>query len=89
MERYEVDADARLIPMLDAVARGEAVVIRRDGQVVATVEPVRTGTDAGAAFAPFSAEGLKQLEALRAMVRGAGVTDAALLVREMREADDH
>lgn len=87
MERYEVDADARLIPMLDAVARGEAVVIRRAGQVVATVEPVRTEADA--ADAPFSPEGLRQLETLRAMVRGSGVTDAALLVREMREADEH
>lgn len=85
MERFDIDA--RLSDVVAAAEAGREVEVLRSGTVVATVVPiVRTR-----ALTPHRF-GRKDLELLREMHKVAAplrVTNAAQLVREMRDADDY
>ena len=82
MERVDVSESPWLSALVDAAERGDEVVLVRAGRVVAELkasEPgVRQQADRHAA-----------LLALRAAAAPLRVSDATLLIREMRDADRH
>lgn len=83
MERFDVSEGERLSDMVARAERGEPVEITRDGRVVARVTGA-SGT------APKPALSIEKLRALRARVpAGMKVEDAAALIREMRDMDEH
>lgn len=80
MERLEIPAEGRLSELVDAVERGDEVVLVRDGKVVAAIERAtrrKGGID------------LEKLKAIHDKLGPLAGTDGAGLVREMREMDDH
>lgn len=83
MERFDISGDPRLEALVEAVERGEEVAVTRDGRVVAEIVPVP----------PIDRvrPGKIDLEALRALraKHNIRVDDAAALIREMRDMDDH
>ncbi len=83
MERYEIGDDPRMEALVEAAARGDEAVITRDGAVVAAVTPRAVG-------APSSPKPIDMaaLKALRAQIP-LKVPDAAALIREMRDMDEH
>uniref|UniRef100_UPI0035C9C6EC hypothetical protein n=1 Tax=uncultured Sphingomonas sp. TaxID=158754 RepID=UPI0035C9C6EC len=83
MERIDISDDRRVADLVEAVERGDEVVIVRDGVVVASVvvpEP--------APAAEPKRFDLAALEALRAKypIR---IGDAAALIREIRDESEH
>lgn len=83
MERYEIGDDPRMAALVEAAARGDEAVITRDGEVVAAVTP-------RALTAPSRPKPIDMaaLDALRAQIP-LRVPNAAALIREMRDMDDH
>ena len=83
MERIDISDGRRVADLVEAVERGDAVEIVRDGVVVAKVaapEPAPAAPEPRG----FDMEGLKALRA-KYPVR---IGDAATLIRELRDADD-
>lgn len=80
MERYDIPEDPRLAAAVRAATDGHEVFIVRDGEEVARVTPVESGR-----------RGKVDLDAIRAVRAkyGIRVDDAAALIRDMREMDDH
>jgi len=74
MERHEIPVDDRTQAWLDAIERGDEVVLTRDGQVVAEVKAAMHGPIAAAILAARA----KVPDALK-------VDDAAALIRAMRD----
>ena len=72
------DAARNLTDLIDRALAGEGVVITRDGQPVATLNPVRR------AGRPITAEDLDWLARRRVPVR-APMQDAGQLVRTLRD----
>lgn len=73
MERLEIPVDDRTQAWLDAIKRGEVVVLARDGRVVAEVKIPPRKTD---------------IAAIRDRVPNSlQVQDAAALIRAMRDED--
>lgn len=80
MERYEVPVDARLADLVERAARGDEVVIVRDGREIATLKP----TDPEPADpAPLDLQALMDLRAKLPLWKD----DPAALIREMRDSD--
>ncbi len=82
MERIDLSDDRSLADAIEAAERGDQVMITRAGKVVAEVKtaPLSPRTDQSRHDA---------LQRLRAIASPLRVADATLLVREMRDADDH
>jgi antitoxin (DNA-binding transcriptional repressor) of toxin-antitoxin stability system len=83
MERIDISDDRRVADLVEAVERGDEVVIVRDGVVVATV----AAPDPAPSPEPKRFD-MAALEALRAKypIR---IGDAAALIREIRDEGDH
>lgn len=82
MERHEIIADGRMTEWVDAVSRGDEVVILRDGQVVAEVKaPVKNRPRRARTI---DLAGLVQLRARLPVTQGSGTA----LVRELRDEPD-
>lgn len=73
MERLEIPIEALRDAWVDAIERGDEVVLVRDGRVVAEVKPRAKAVD---------------IEAIRARVpKSLQVEDAAALIRAMRDEE--
>jgi antitoxin (DNA-binding transcriptional repressor) of toxin-antitoxin stability system len=82
MERHEIIADSRMADWVDALARGDEVVIVRDGKIVAEVKaPAKSRIRRAQAI---DIAGLEELRSRLPVSRGSG----AALVREIRDAPD-
>ena len=85
MERFDIEA--RLSDVVAAAEGGYDVEVLRSGTVVATViANARTRAATPHRFGPADLELLRDVHKVAAPL---GVTNAAQLVREMRDADDH
>lgn len=83
MERIDISDDRRVAELVEAVERGDEVVIERDGVVVAAM----VARAAMPSVAPKRFD-MAALEALRAKypIR---IGDGAALIREMRDESEH
>lgn len=87
MERFEIGDDERFAPLLNAARRGGEVVLTQHGEAVASVAPVVP--PARVVDAPKQGVDMDALRALRARFAHLRMPDATVLIREMREMDDH
>ena len=91
MERYEIGDDEQLAAMVEAAKRGEEALFTKDGAVVGSLSPqsVPSVGEISNQALP-AAVALTKLRAVHAALppawRG---TDAAALIREMRDKDGH
>lgn len=86
MERIDVSDGRRVADLVDAVERGDAVMIVRDGVVVAEVVPPSAALTPPEPR-PFDLAALERFHAEHPMPRfEQSWTD---LIREMRDEDDH
>ncbi len=90
MERIDISDGRRVADLVEAVERGDEVVIVRDGAIVAEVRA--PSGDAAAADPPSTETGTIDLDAIRgfhARFPGLRIDSAATLIRQMRDEDDH
>ena len=80
MERHEIPVSGEAERWVEAVERGDEVVLTRNGKAVATVQP--TSKAAGSLNVP-------ELSKLRASLAKLRVRNGAALIRELRDASDH
>ena len=83
MERIEIPEDDRISAWVEAVERGDEVVVTRDGTVVAEIKTPADRPKPRPVFDPV------KLAALHATLGPLAGGDVTRLVREMRDADDH
>ncbi len=91
MERYEIGDDERLAAMVEAAERGEEALFTKDGTVVGSLSPqsVPSVGEISNQALP-AAVVLTKLQAVHAALPSAWRgTDAAALIREMRDKDGH
>lgn len=86
MERIDISDGRRVADLVDAVERGDEVVIVREGVVVATVVPPVPPLPR-AEPRPFDIAALERFHAEHPMPRFE--QSWADLIREMRDEDDH
>ncbi|TPG54179.1 hypothetical protein [Sphingomonas glacialis] len=90
MERIDISDGRRVADLVEAVERGDEVVIVRDGAIVAEV---RSRQPHPAPATPLTGEtetiDLAAIRDLHARFPSLRIDSAATLIREMRDEDDH
>ena len=76
MDRFEASLDTTAAEMLDALARGDEVVVVRDGKIVAVAERMAEAADW------WDREALRRAHEAAASL---GVANAARSIRDMRD----
>ncbi|WP_010186803.1 hypothetical protein [Sphingomonas sp. PAMC 26605] len=90
MERIDISDGRRVADLVEAVERGDEVVIMRDGAIVAEVRVPAAKVLPG--DGQTSESGMIDLDAIRGFhtrFPGLRIESATTLIREMRDEDDH